>query len=313
MSEQELRTTPPAGAGSDQAWFVTREAADGVWLICEPGHVCCWLFAGRDRAVLVDTGLGIASIRAVAESLVDCPVVVANSHYHFDHVGGNAEFADRAIHRAGATLVTCEPNPDVLRSYETNVGSLAAVAAELRRNHQEFYGVFPRESGLAPLPRPLLGMPGAPLPTQVLEDGDRIELGGVTLTVMHCPGHSPDAVAFIDEGRGIAAIGDNLNFGEVSVAYPGGSPDALAVSLTRLIDAGPQTLLAGHHERPITDLSLLRETRDALSTATERSAELQSGKDLLDNDVLIDRHERFFLSLADPGGRVAPLVREDVP
>jgi len=45
---------------------------------------------GEKSAVLLDTGLGVANIRSVAEDLTDKPLLVVNSHYHFDHTGGGA-------------------------------------------------------------------------------------------------------------------------------------------------------------------------------------------------------------------------------
>ena len=35
-------------------------------------------------------------------ALTDLDVVVVNTHYHWDHVGGNDGFADIAIHELGA-------------------------------------------------------------------------------------------------------------------------------------------------------------------------------------------------------------------
>ena len=74
---------------SAQAWFDVRPLAEGVFLIAEPGHVNNFLVVGDDRAVLLDTGLGVADIRTVAEGLAGKPLSVVNSHYHFDHSGGN--------------------------------------------------------------------------------------------------------------------------------------------------------------------------------------------------------------------------------
>src|SRR5262249_57607595 len=82
------------GAG----WFATRELPDGVFLIAEPPHVNSFLVVGDERAALIDSGMGIGRIRPVAESLTDRPIEVVNTHYHWDHSGGNQEFARSAIH-----------------------------------------------------------------------------------------------------------------------------------------------------------------------------------------------------------------------
>ncbi len=48
------------------AWFATEQIEPGTWLVGEPGHVNCFLVVGTERAVLVDTGLGIADIGSAA-------------------------------------------------------------------------------------------------------------------------------------------------------------------------------------------------------------------------------------------------------
>lgn len=87
------------------SWFDVRQLEAGVYLISEPGHVNSFLIEGTRSAALLDTGLGVANIRSVAEQLTGLPLLVINSHYHFDHVGGNQHFDDIAIHREGADLL----------------------------------------------------------------------------------------------------------------------------------------------------------------------------------------------------------------
>ncbi len=85
--------------GSD--WFATRQLDDDVFLIGEPPHVNSFLVVGDERAALIDSGLGVDRIRPVAESLTDRPIEVVNTHYHWDHSGGNEEFERTRDPRAG--------------------------------------------------------------------------------------------------------------------------------------------------------------------------------------------------------------------
>jgi hypothetical protein len=83
--------------GSD--WFQVYDVAPGVFAISEPRQyegVTSFLVVGSERALLFDTGLGVARIGEVVRGLTDRPVTVLNSHTHFDHVGGNSEFAPAA-------------------------------------------------------------------------------------------------------------------------------------------------------------------------------------------------------------------------
>ena len=80
---------------ADSCWYEVYRVLPGVIAICEPGHfqeVISYLITGSDRALLWDTGMGIAPIRPLAECLTALPLTVINSHIHFDHTGGNAEF-----------------------------------------------------------------------------------------------------------------------------------------------------------------------------------------------------------------------------
>ena len=82
-----------AGLGVADRWFERRALADGVTWLWEP-HVnplvrCnLWHVRGRDRDLLVDTGLGVASVRAAIADLLDKQLVAVATHIHYDHVGG---------------------------------------------------------------------------------------------------------------------------------------------------------------------------------------------------------------------------------
>jgi len=82
---------------SDEPWFEIYRIRPGVFAIYEPRQfeeVISYLILGAKRALLFDTGLGVGRISAVVARLTPLPVTVINSHTHFDHVGGNAEFRD---------------------------------------------------------------------------------------------------------------------------------------------------------------------------------------------------------------------------
>ncbi|HEV8563834.1 MAG TPA: MBL fold metallo-hydrolase [Actinomycetota bacterium] len=70
------------------SWFVTRSLDPGVHLIAEPFHVNSYLVEGSESRVHLDTGLGVADIREAGDRLSDRSPWVANTHHHFDHVGG---------------------------------------------------------------------------------------------------------------------------------------------------------------------------------------------------------------------------------
>ncbi len=59
-----------------------------------------YLLVGRERALLVDTGTGDADVRGAVDHVLaalghDVELVVAHTHGHSDHVGGDASFSSR--------------------------------------------------------------------------------------------------------------------------------------------------------------------------------------------------------------------------
>ena len=78
-------------------WFWVYKLENDVFAIYEPHQwqeVISYLILGREKALLFDTGNGIGKISTVVNELTSLPVFVLNSHTHFDHIGGNAEFSD---------------------------------------------------------------------------------------------------------------------------------------------------------------------------------------------------------------------------
>ncbi len=88
-------------------WFERKTMDDGLTLLWEP-HVhpllrCnIWHLRGRDRDLLVDTGLGVAPLRSEIADLIEKPLAAVATHIHYDHVGGLHEFEERWMHRIEA-------------------------------------------------------------------------------------------------------------------------------------------------------------------------------------------------------------------
>lgn len=53
------------------------------------------------------------------------------------------------------------------------------------------------------------------LPNQWLDDGDSVKVGNLTFDVIHCPGHTPGHVVFVDRASSIAQVGDVLFKGSI--------------------------------------------------------------------------------------------------
>jgi glyoxylase-like metal-dependent hydrolase (beta-lactamase superfamily II) len=277
------------------SWFQTREFHAGVWLVAEPSHVNSWLVAGRERAVLLDTGLGIAPIRPVVEQLTDRPVSVLNTHAHFDHIGGNREFEEIAIHELGAPALEEEVSPALLADYLDYTRQLLAAAHEYRRTDRALFHLLTPDSNPRPLPEGfeletwrILGSRA----TQTLRDGEKVDLGGRELTVLHTPGHSPDSICLLDERDGLLFAADTISTGPIYAQLPESDLAAFAASTRRLADLAPElrSVLVHHFGRVAVAPSFLRDVADAFETVRTGERPSAAAKDCLGRDV---REVRF--------------------
>lgn len=86
-----------------------------------------------------------------------------------------------------------------------------------------------------------------PKPERLLNDGDTIEIGDLSFTVLHTPGHSPGGISLY--GHGVVFAGDTLfNFGIGRTDFPGCSYDELMDSIHhKLMTLPDETIvLPGH-------------------------------------------------------------------
>ncbi|MDQ1634804.1 MAG: hypothetical protein QOJ32_1613 [Frankiaceae bacterium] len=268
------------------SWFHTRPVSPGVWLVAEPGHVNCWLVAGTERAVLLDTGLGIAPIRPVVQALTPVPVEAVNSHYHFDHTGGNAEFDRVSIHELGAPLLAAGVPTEVREGYLAYTHRLLAAAETYRDLDRDYFHLLSADSDPRPLPAdfvPELWRPRPGIVAHELHDGDVLDLGGRSLTVLHTPGHSPDSVCFLDDRDGLLFGGDTLNTGPIYAQMPDSDVEAFARSTARLAElrAEVRLVLMCHFGRGVAEAQFVRDVAESFDRLVNGDAELRPARDCL--------------------------------
>ena len=66
----------------------------GVWTLTNRWQNFMFLIVGEEKAMLIDTGYGEGNLREIVEGITDKPVMVVDTHGHFDHTGGNAWWTD---------------------------------------------------------------------------------------------------------------------------------------------------------------------------------------------------------------------------
>ncbi len=191
-------------------WFETRRIDDAITLIYEP-HVdpfirCnIWHVRGRDRDLLIDTGLGICSLAEFANDILDKRVCAVATHYHYDHTGSMSEFDERIIHRREAALMAGGEKFAELRTAafgEDFVSKMTDAGYDLPAL---LITALPR----AGYDVDAYGIEGA-APTRTVEAGDAIEIGDRAFEIVDLPGHSPGSMGLWEAATGTLFSGDAL-------------------------------------------------------------------------------------------------------
>jgi glyoxylase-like metal-dependent hydrolase (beta-lactamase superfamily II) len=265
-------------------WFATRELERGVWLVAEPAHVNCFLVAGRERAVLIDSGLGIADVRSIVESLTDLDVMVANTHHHWDHVGGNDRFSDVAIHELGEGHLRAGDDLAFAEKYIAFTRELLQRFAEFKALDRPYFELLADETTPRQLPEgfdPASWRIAPCVPTRLLRDGDEIDLGGRTLRVLHTPGHTLDSVCYLDEENGLLFGGDTYNTGPIYAHMPDSDLEAFARSTQRvaaMVD-GIRMVYMAHVTRYTENASFVREVAEGFASILDGDAQWEHAYD----------------------------------
>jgi glyoxylase-like metal-dependent hydrolase (beta-lactamase superfamily II) len=289
------------------AWFDVRSLEDGVFLIAEPGHVNSFLVVGDDRAVLLDTGLGVGDIRAVAEGLSGKPLSVVNTHYHFDHTGGNRQFDQIAIHREGAPLLAQPSPPSLAQGYMDYTQQMIAAWRGYKQLDDSFFHLVTAETLVRELPPafdPKTYSVEPSTATRLLDDGDEIDLGGRVLRVLHTPGHSPDSISLFDERNGLLFGGDTINTGPIYAQLEDSDLMAFTRSTRRLADLSEavRRVFVCHFMRVDNPSSLLVEIADGFEQLLAGTAPYRDNADCLGYPVREACFDRFSVFVAGEAG-----------
>ncbi len=176
----------------------------------------CWLLAPEDReeAVVVDPGFEAGRVLRLLERAGKRPVAALATHGHVDHVGAAAALCGDEI---------------PLHIHE---------ADRLALEDPEAWG-----AGFAYDPIPVKDV-------RTLVEGDVLELAGLSIEVLHTPGHTPGSVCF-RVGDLLLFSGDLVFAGSIGRSdFPNSSPQDMRRSLVRFLALpDPLPVLPGHGPR----------------------------------------------------------------
>jgi glyoxylase-like metal-dependent hydrolase (beta-lactamase superfamily II) len=168
------------------------------------------------EGAIVDPGGDLPTLKAEVARLGVKLVALWLTHAHIDHAGGTGTLAR-----------------------EMNLPIIGPHTGD-----QYWIDGLPQQSQM-------FGFPKAEMftPTRWLVDGDTLTLGRCTVTVRHCPGHTPGHVVFHSAEAQRCFVGDVLFAGSIGrTDFPGGDHDTLITSITeRLWPMGDDTVFIPGH------------------------------------------------------------------
>jgi len=251
-------------------WFEIRRLDDDITLLWEP-HVVpllrcnIWHVRGRDRDLVIDTGMGVTSLKEIVRTLTDRPLTAIATHVHLDHVGGHHEFDDCLIHPLEAdglrtadgywTLADDSFDPTdlsnlVVPGYEVSGPMLTALPSA--GYDLKSFKILPARV------------------TRTIDEGDRVDVGDRSFEVLHLPGHSPGGIGLWEQKTGVLFSGDALYDGPLlDGLHHSNIPDYVR-TMKRLRDFPARVVHAGHNDSFGRDK--LRKIADDYLRAQEKAA-----------------------------------------
>jgi glyoxylase-like metal-dependent hydrolase (beta-lactamase superfamily II) len=227
-------------------WFETSRIDDQITLLWEP-HVVplmrcnIWHVRGRDVDLLIDTGMGIASLREAARDLLEKPVIAVATHTHADHIGGHYEFDDCLVHRDEVDRLLSPKGRGTLRRDQF-------LPAELKSLEEAGYPIA--ETLITALPHEGYELSDYRIrpakPTRIVEEGSIVDIGDRHFEVLHLPGHSPGSIGLWEAATGILFSGDAIYDGPLLDQLFHSDIPAYIRTMRRLRELPVRVVHAGH-------------------------------------------------------------------
>jgi glyoxylase-like metal-dependent hydrolase (beta-lactamase superfamily II) len=228
-------------------WFERKRISDDITLLWEPhvhSLVRCniWHVRGRDKDLLVDTGVGVSSLKDEIADLTDKPLAAVATHIHFDHVGGLHEFEERLIHTAEA--------PRMADYREFSGLSRASLGEEVLKGLADMGYPIEEDYLVDALPDEAFDPDAFTItsttPTSLLEEGLILDTGDRHFEVLHLPGHSPGSIGLWEAASGTLFSGDAIYDGPLLDELPDSDIRDYVATMKRLRDLPVRVVHGGH-------------------------------------------------------------------
>lgn len=238
-----------------QDWFEVYKLDETTYAIYEPNQwqeAISYLLLGTDKAMLVDTLQGIGDLKSVTDQLTDLPIIVINTHSHYDHVSGNWQYDTIYGINTPYSVNNAKGHP-----HESYVNSMTMDT--IWKNLPDNFSIDFYQSKAYQIDK-------------FVEDHEIIDLGEREIEVVFIPGHSPDSVILIDKKNRMMLTGDSFYPAPIYVYSDTASFQDFFMSSQTMFSYMSEVdhLLPGHNEtmQPASYLSDLRTATMAVINPT---------------------------------------------
>lgn len=216
-------------------YFNIKELSKNVYHIYAPFNdsdvVCSTLVVGTKKALLIDTGSGLGSLKEAVHLITDLPIIVLNTHGHIDHVNGNYEFNEVYIHKDDINIKNKYQTPEV-KSFLVECFKHRDLTLPEGFSSKEFILRKDKSFLIA------------------LEDGYLFDLGNRELEVINTPGHTKGSISLLDRKNKLLFSGDTISSQVLMYLDESTSINEYINTLEKLNKLDFKTIIASHYLSP---------------------------------------------------------------
>lgn len=183
----------------DNTWALYNDSFDGA------GDVWMYLINGPEKAMIIDTSFGIGDLKGLIRHLVgNKEIVCVNTHNHFDHAYGNAQFGKAYCHEYEVPDMLKKVNPHIWDYLFNQTGAPLKVADRMIEPGQPIYTEFDPKDVIEYHDWEVIGF----------ENHHEFDLGnGYIVEAILLPGHTAGQCGYYDHQTGCFFVGDLTGIG----------------------------------------------------------------------------------------------------
>ncbi len=159
--------------------YTVKEVLKNVYQIQEPEGFSATLIIGTEKALIFDTMSGRGDLKSLIREMTDLPLIVVNSHGHYDHIAGNVQFDQCYMHKADWDLL------------KNSIGRYPGLSDDLKFSCRQVLRWLSQEGSLQPV-----------FPKQ------HISLGNLNFQVISLKGHTPGSIGLYCDSLNLLLSGD---------------------------------------------------------------------------------------------------------